>query len=68
MKLVDSTAKGEERSERHEADFAEVAAVSAEREPNGGGSAAGLSPPRWARNENATMPTPEGDGSCGHRQ
>ena len=37
MELVDSTAKGEERSERHEEDFAEVVAVSAEREPNGGG-------------------------------
>ena len=28
--------------------------------------AEGLSPPRWARDENATTPTPEGDGSCGH--
>ena len=50
----------------HEADIAEVVAVSVEREPNGGGSAAGLSPPRWARNENATTPTPEGGGSCGY--
>ena len=28
--------------------------------------AAGLSPPRCARDKNATTPTPEGDGSCGH--
>ena len=30
MELVDSTAKGEERSERHEEDVAEVAAVPAD--------------------------------------
>jgi len=30
--------------------------------------AEGLSSTRWARDENATTPTPEGDGSCGHRQ
>ncbi len=30
------------------------------------GSAEGLSPPRCARDKNATTPTPEGDGSCGH--
>ena len=28
--------------------------------------AEGLSPPSWARDENATMPTPEGGGLCGH--
>ena len=26
----------------------------------------GGSPPWWARDENATTPTPEGGGSCGH--
>ena len=28
------------------------------------GSAEGLSPPRWARDENTTTPTPVVDGSC----
>ena len=28
--------------------------------------AEGLSPPRWARDENTTTPTSEGGGSCGH--
>ena len=30
--------------------------------------AEGLSPPSWARDENATTPTPVVGGSCGHRQ
>ena len=30
--------------------------------------AEGLPPPRWARDENATTPTPVVGGLCGHRQ